>query len=103
MSIENGKYNELMDDKKKMERDFQNKMDALGRRFTEELVASDLKAKQKIAAEEMRHMGLLKETEEMNRRWDEENRALVDSHQAYMREMTQVISHLLTHHNTQTL
>ena len=35
-------------------------------------------------------MGLLKETEEMNRRWDEENRALVDSHQAYMREMTQV-------------
>ena len=90
MAIENGKYNELMDDKKKMERDFQNKMDLLGRKFTEELVASDLKAKQKIAAEEMRHMGLLKETEEMNRRWDEENRALVDSHQAYMREMTQV-------------
>jgi hypothetical protein len=49
-----------------------------------------LKAKQKIAAEESRHMALLKETEEMNRRWDEENRALVDAHQAYMREMTQV-------------
>ena len=43
MAVENGKYAEMMDDKRRMERDFQQRIDALGRKFTEELVAADLK------------------------------------------------------------
>jgi adenylate kinase len=38
--------------------------------------------------EENRHAVLVRETEDTNRRWDEENKALVESHQAYLRQMT---------------
>ena len=54
-----------------------------------ELRDIDTKYKTKISAESNRHKSLLLEIEDIHKRWNEDNRALVESHQLYLRELTE--------------
>ena len=55
--------------------------------ITDEIKQTEAKYKTKINAESNRQKQLMEETEETHKRWNDENRALVESHQRYLQEL----------------
>jgi hypothetical protein len=86
-STDNSLFLDTVNSKRAMEQAFQTRMTALGERNASELVSIESKARAKVITEENRHAVLVRDTEETNRRWDEENKTLVSSHQKHLKEM----------------
>ena len=88
LEAERVKFAELDREKQSIEVSFAQKVKSLERHQADELKTIEFKYKTKQNAEENRHRLLQEETEDAHKRWNEENRALVDSHQKYLQELT---------------
>lgn len=88
LEAERVKFAELDREKQAIEVSFAQKVKSLERHQADELKTIEFKYKTKQNAEENRHRLLVEETEDAHKRWNEENRALVESHQKYLQELT---------------
>eukprot|EP01038_Epipyxis_sp_PR26KG_P006512 gene6512-8950_t len=88
LSAERMKYDELEYEKSQIEIDFTKKVKNLESKQSSELKALEMKYKLKQNAEENRHKLLVDEIGDAQMRWNEENQALVESHQRYLQELT---------------
>lgn len=88
LEAERVKFDELDREKQAIELSFGQKVKSLERHQADEMKTIEFKYKTKQNAEENRHRLLVEETEDAHKRWNEENRALVESHQKYLQELT---------------
>lgn len=88
INVEKIKFNELDSEKRAIENDFTVKVKKLESGNIDELRLIEFKYKTKQNQEENRYKQLQEESEEAHRRWNDENRTLVESHQKYLQELT---------------
>jgi len=88
LGVERVKYDELDAEKRTVELKFAGTVATTKSKQTGELEGINRKYKAKQAAEENRHRVLSEETNENHSRWNEENTALVQSHQKYLQELS---------------
>jgi len=88
INIERNKYHELYAEKVSLEGDFAKKVKKMEDDHIDELRLIEFKYKTKINQEEHRFKLLQEEIDEAHKRWNDENGALVESHQKYLQELT---------------
>jgi hypothetical protein len=88
LRTETEKYDKLQSEKSQLESDFQTQTSDLTEKQARELMAIDNRYRTKLNAESNRHKLMMTETEESHKRWNEENAALIESHQTYIAELT---------------
>ncbi|KAH8060930.1 hypothetical protein JL722_4220 [Aureococcus anophagefferens] len=82
------RYEQLMDDKRRMELEYEEKLRSLEDRHKAEFRDLEMQYDAKINTEVARYQALVAERETQNRSWDEDNLKLVDGHSAYVMELT---------------
>lgn len=97
LSQERAKYQKLGDERNQSEYERSTKLSNLGDKHSNELHGIETKYKTKLHAEGTRYKNLLGEVENTHRRWNEENAALVNSHQAYLKELCYEYEEKLSH------
>jgi WD40 repeat protein len=85
LTSEKEKYSALAQEKKDMDDEFQREIVEMDDQHEHKLVQMDLKYKSKLNAELVRQKQLQDEIAAIQHRWNEENQALVESHQDYIR------------------
>ena len=102
IEMELEKYNNLHTGKFIMEQNYRQQMAELDEKHEQELAIVESRYKAKLSAEAARHRQLSAETEELHRKWNEENQALVLSHQSYLQALTaEYEEKLQTEHSAQ--
>ncbi len=88
LEIERQQYNEMQEEKGMVERSFKEQMTDSA--TTNEIQLSKIKSKYeyKLNQEEERHRALKSDTLQSHQRWNDENSALIESHQDYLRDLT---------------
>ena len=87
LTQEHAKFTAMSNDRNSAETQRSSKLTRLGQKQSTELQGIETKYKSKLHAEGTRYKNLLGEVENTHRRWNEENAALVNSHQAYLKEL----------------
>jgi WD40 repeat protein len=82
------RYDDLVEDKREMEDEYEEKLGELDLRHTDELRKMEDTYKAKIASEQQRYAQLVQERDEQNLTWDDENQQLVESHQQFLAQLT---------------
>ena len=101
LSQERDKYSDLTGDRQIDENDRRSKLEVLGDKQATELRNVEKRYKTKLHAEGTRYKNLLGEVENTHRRWNEENAALVNSHQAYLKELCYEYEEKLSHEHSE--
>ena len=101
LSQERGKYEKLSSERNHSEDERTSKLRLISDKQSTELHNIETKYKTKLHAEGTRYKNLLGEVENTHRRWNEENAALVNSHQAYLKELCYEYEEKLSHEHAE--
>jgi WD40 repeat protein len=88
LNTEKMTFDSFLSQKNTMEIDHSEQLDHIQMKHEHELTALEDKYKAKLNAEAVRHRQVSVETEEVYQRWNEENRELVETHQATIQKLT---------------
>jgi cilia- and flagella-associated protein 57 len=97
LSSEKEKYAALSQEKKDMDDVFQTEIMDMDDQHEHKLAAMDARYKTKLNAELVRQNQLKEEIAAIQQRWNEENQALVESHQDYIRAVSLISFELYAH------